>query len=643
MRRLVLALALTALAAAALLSVAATARAQVVTLSAGHEYGVQLQAGTASEGTPLEYKSGPVVHSNASYAIYWDPANTYAGWESLTSGFLEGVAHTSGPNVLSNVYAVATQYADASGKVAYSSSFRGAYTDVDPLTGAGHCTGTTPPALCVSDAQIRTELSKYISANGLPVGLNPSGGGPTPIYFVFTPPGTTVCLGATLSAGYCSEPGGTEPPLCSYHSFTTVNSNTVLYAVLPTEPVSPTTQMVACQNGTALEEPNKNPADVTVNEIADEQIATATDPLFNGWVGPSKEEVPDKCRYNFLPLNPGGRLSGEFWNNSIESNHYYLNDEFNQAALTEGYPGSPCLNTVTEEPEFTAPTPVHAGEPVTFNATASYVDLGIAKYNWEFGPGETAEVNCEGRTPTYSKTPAECNAASGTGNPNSVASVVHKYAHSGSYEVKLTVIDDGGNSAVATHTITVVPTQLEEEEAKANAKREAEEKATREAAEKANREAEEKAKSPAAIESAKRAAEAKAAAAVPAPVAAASVATTSLKTALSGGLTVRYSVNEQVTGSFEVLLTSSVARQIGLHGTPATGLPVGSAPQIIIAKAILVTTAGGHNTVKIQFGKKTAALLHKLHKVSLMVRLVVRNASSRTPVSTTVWSVVTLH
>ena len=37
----------------------------------------------------------------------------------------------------------------------------------------------------------------------------------------------------------------------------------------------------------------------------------------------------------------------------------------------------------------------------------------------------------------------------------------------------------------------------------------------------------------------------------------------------------------------------------------------------MIAKAILVTTKGGHSTIKIQFGKTTAARLSRLHKVSL--------------------------
>ena len=47
----------------------------------------------------------------------------------------------------------------------------------------------------------------------------------------------------------------------------------------------------------------------------------------------------------------------------------------------------------------------------------------------------------------------------------------------------------------------------------------------------------------------------------------------------------------------------------GISGAPATGLPAGSPPQVVIAKAILVTTKGGHSTVHIQFSKRTAAEL----------------------------------
>ena len=583
----------------------------------GRQYGVELQssAAAASPSTPLAYEKGPVVHGSAPYAIYWDPADGYAAWEGLTAGFLQGAGSASGS--LENVFAVATQYRDASGNAAYSSAFRGAYTDVDHFKSPENCKGEEH---CLSDAQIRVELSKYILANGLPGGLNPSTG-PTPIYFVFTPPGTTVCLGAGGSAGECSASG-----ICSYHSFTSVNATTVLYAVLPW------TAKSTCQDGTGtLEEPNLSFADVVVNEIADEQIATVTDPLLTGWHDESgpKNEVPDKCR-NAFELSKGA--APYLFNQTIGGFSYYINDEFNQAALKDPFPGKPCIHEVKVEPKFTAPNgPVHPGEAVTFNATESYVDLGIAKYNWEFGPGETAEVNCEGRTPTNGHEPAECNSSSGIGNPNSVASVVHKYAHSGTYDVTLTVTDDGGNPAFVTYPFTVVPTQLEAEE---KAKREADEKAKHEAEETAKREAEVKAKAEVEVK-----AKAKA---VPALAATAAVLSRSLKHVLASGLVVRYSVNQQVAGRFEVLLDASIARRIGLHGPPATGLAKGAAPEIVIGKAILVTTKGGASTVKILFGKKTVARLHRLSRVSLTVRLVVRNASAKSPASTTVVSVVTL-
>jgi hypothetical protein len=47
--------------------------------------------------------------------------------------------------------------------------------------------------------------------------------------------------------------------------------------------------------------------------------------------------------------------------------------------------------------------------------------------------------------------------------------------------------------------------------------------------------------------------------------------------------------------------------------------------------------------VKILFGKKTAAKLRKLRKVTLTIRLIVRNASSHSPLTTTVISTVNLY
>ena len=101
----------------------------------------------------------------------------------------------------------------------------------------------------------------------------------------------------------------------------------------------------------------------------------------------------------------------------------------------------------------------------------------------------------------------------------------------------------------------------------------------------------------------------------------------------------RYSVSERVTGRFEVLLARPLARRLGLRGPPASGLAAGTPAQIVLGKAILVTTAGGRDTVTIQFSKATDAKLRRLHGVSLMLRLVVRNSSAH---SATVITTVTL-
>lgn len=61
----------------------------------------------------------------------------------------------------------------------------------------------------------------------------------------------------------------------------------------------------------------------------------------------------------------------------------------------------------------------------------------------------------------------------------------------------------------------------------------------------------------------------------------------------------------------------------------------------MIAKAILVTTKGGRSTYRIKFSKATAARLRRLRRVTLMIRMVVHNASS--PVATTVLDTVKLR
>ncbi len=614
----------------------------------GNEYGVQPE--TTEEPTrpttPLAYEGGPVVHSTAPYALYWDEhGGLYNGsWEELISGFLENAGSASGS--LSNDFAVITQYHDTSGaNAAYSMTFRGAYTDTDAYPTSGNCS----PAPCLTDSQIRAELTHYIAANDLPTGLNPSSG-PTPIYYVFTPPGVTVCLEG--SGENCSL-HGTEHALCSYHSFIPAGGSlpaTVLYVVEPWTAGnfgSSSKTLVSgtgCQDGTGtLQEPNQiglgpegeyttGLADLIINNVTDEAVSTATDPLFNGWHDSGGKEVVDKCRNDYL----GGELleppsssvdphtkAGFTHNQTISGRPYYLNDVFDQAAYYAPYPGVRCVDGVNILPQFTVQNPIRSGDTATFNATESDVTLGIQKYNWSFGDGTGTEVNCEQRVPTNGYGPNECTGSSGVGLTNPVASTLHAYTYGGTYAVTLTVTDYAGNTASVTHSVTVTgppppsPEHREEGSSGSHTTAGSSSGAT-----------------PGTTATGTSVAP-------PTILATQSVPPQSLTTALSKGLAIRYSVSEQVAGRFEVLLASSTARRAGLRGPAATGLAKGTPPQTVIAKAILVTTKGGASTYRIKFSKATAARLRKLRRVTLMIRMLVHNAKS--PTVTTVLNTVNLR
>jgi hypothetical protein len=625
----------------------------VVTSVGGHQFGVQPEiAGAPSAITePLSYGNGPVVHNSASYVLYWDhrSGEITGEWQRLISGFFANAGADSG--ALSNDFAVITQYHDTTGaKAAYEQTFRGAYTDTDAFPSSGNCSGG---ATCLTDAQIRAELTKAIVDLGLPTGLN-STSGPTPIYYLFTPPGVTVCLEGSGESGHCSSPASAHP-ICSYHSFIPAGgqlSSTVLYAVEPWTAGnfgtfgSPQVSGSNCQDGTGvLQEPNQiglggegeygaGLADVIVNNVTHQALSTATNPLFNAWrdTGLDSNEVVDKCRNDFL----GGELleppsssvdphtkAGPAYNQSLGGVHYYLNNVYSRAAAFAPYPGVPCVNGVNIRPEFTAQNPIRSGDVATFNTTQSDITLGVQKYNWSFGDGADTEANCESRVPTNGFAPQECTGTSGTNSTNPVASTEHVYTYGGTYEVTLTIVDYGGNTATVSHVVTVSgPARpgsagpARPGSAGAGTSASGGSSAT-----------------PGSPGNPVKPARAKV-------VATQAVISHSLSSVLKGGLAIRYSVSEQVAGRFEVLLASSIASRLGLKGASATGLAKGTPAQTVIAKAILVTTKGGHGTYKIKFSKPTASRLRKLPKVSLMIRMVVHNAAS--PVVTTVLDTVNL-
>jgi hypothetical protein len=726
--RRALLLALAAALSCAFLAAAAPAGA-VVTEVGGAKVGVQprdlttvLDGNEPAGGTFDNFNGNPVLHSNNTYAIYWDPVNTYfhSDWQHLISTFFFDFGADSGD--LTNVFAVDAQYTDRTNQpAAYRTTFKGAFDDTNRYPASG-CTDPKPfeeedqilsegvhVPVCLTNAQIQAQLQTVIAQHSLPKGMGS-------IFYLLTPPGVTVCLDGGTAAGHCSDYSGTTAEgsfarsFCSYHSdinpggLASGDANTILYAAIPWTAggkgdlkLSPADRRAGsdCQDGgfdpssnpierhekkrekntaekTAftemdneekavverteeLEEPHaqepnqeacpsadggcdRGLADLIIGQIANEQQNIVTNPLLNAWQDSSHNEATDECRNFFAPVLGGSSTAqneseaGTLFNQSIDGGSYYLQTAFNRAASRLTFPGVPCIPGVELKPLFTAPNPVNSGELVGFDGMESNVTLNSTivfpsagerqttydTYTWNFGDGSplvsgyapgSPSRNSPENTPCESPPVIPC-----------AGSEYHAYQYGGVYPVTLTIKDVGGNVASVTKEVTIIgpPPPSPAPAPTPNVVPPA---------------------APGASTPGSTVGGAAGSAAHAGPVATQAVAGQKLTTVLHGGLVVHYSVNEQVAGRFEVMLASSIARKLGLHGTPATGLAKGTPPQTVIAKAVLVTTKGGHSTYKIHFSKTTAAKLKRLKKVPLMLRLVVHNASSGT---TTILNKVTL-
>lgn len=264
--------------------------------------------GAASSSNNLIYNGGPVMHSDANYAIYWEPSgySTSSTFKNIVNSYFGNVAAASGAT--NNNYSVATQYYDTTGNIAYSATSGGSYVDTDPYPSLG-CVGTASiGGPCINDSQLQTEVAKVVAARGWPKGLGAE-------YFVYFPSGVTTC---TSVASY--ECSGTI--YCAYHSSFASGGSTILYANMPYDGVS------GCESG---EYPNGDTgADSELNVTSHENIETITDPLGTAWYDSSGNEIGDKCNFTFG--SPLGGSAGAQYNEQINSANYYLQEEWSNAA-----------------------------------------------------------------------------------------------------------------------------------------------------------------------------------------------------------------------------------------------------------------------------------------------------------------------
>jgi hypothetical protein len=366
----------------------------------------------------LDYSGGPVMASNTNYAVYWDPSGGPAYPSDYQPGidqFFEDLAHDSGGQ--QNADSVSGQYNDAAGEqAAYDSHFAGALIDTDPYP----ANGCRQAAICLTDGQIRAELTRYVKAAGLPSDLAHE-------YFVLTPPAVEGCLEA--GGGRCSA-GAAEGhrAYCAYHGSITTAAGVIVYADNP---------FVAggiCDDGN---HPNGTTADATISGgLSHEHNESLTDPEPNNawtdWASGASTgyENGDKCRTFSSQTEFGTPLGtapdGASYNQVINGHLYWYQQEWSNQ-------GHECLQRMAPPtgPATAAYTFQSDEHETSFDASGSTAPGGVSHYEWELNEF-AGQPPIETTSPTFK-----------TGSAHSVL------------RVALTVFAADGTSAGTAHVVNI--------------------------------------------------------------------------------------------------------------------------------------------------------------------------------------------
>jgi len=521
---------------------------------------------------------GPVLHSNETVAMTWDPLRRYwATTRNYVEQFLSDVANASGG--FSSPFALTSQYTDGAGRAANQSLFGGGCIDYG-VTGHATCqfgntsataagndypssgcpiTGTNlwgasangPGApvtndICLTDAQVRAEVATMVAQTGVLAHTKP---GYSPLVDLLTPAGVVTCLDA--AGNLCSANSAAPAQFCSYHSQVNVGGTLVSYVVQPW--VAHWTRGSICDDSDAPEIPNPWPVEVLakdvgarlVSPLSQGELAAITNPGLSGWFGLGGSEINDN---GCTPALGSQGLDTE----TVGPRSYPLQREFNNAGAIETDPNAlPCSPLINLGPTFVAPSAVNQGDVIQLDGSTTVSSLMVSKdnYSWDFGDGTTAIG----------------------------PSVVHAYSKGGVYTVKLTVTDRGGNAATVAQTVSVLG---------------------------ANGQPPGPPTSPPTSH----------------PGSGSSAFSMhllllpqSLKTVLRSGLSVQVRANKAANGIAEVSIPRAAAKRAQIK--------VGRSPAVVIGKGTVSSIRNGTVTLHLSLSRATAAKLKHLRHVTLTIRL----------------------
>jgi PKD repeat protein len=351
--------------------------------------------------------------SNTDYMVMWSPGGTAAypaGYITGISQWFTDLARDSGGN--QNTDSVSAQYQDLTGAFArYATTFGGVLVDTQPYP-AAQCPVNSPVVACLTDAQIQTEMERFVGAKGLPKDLSHE-------YFLMTPPHVENCFSndPTQQFGGCSA--GIVPSslgfYCAYHENTTIEPF-LIYANDPYVPGNP-----GCDDGN---HPNGFWDGELSGGLSHEQNESVSDPIPNdAWtIGGGRLqgfEIGDVCDgQNGTPL---GTHNGADFNQVINGHFYWYQMEWSNA-------GRDCLQrleSVGTLPTATFNVTSGGGLTLNFDASGSSAAGGVDSFVWQFNDAFGAQTVATKKSPLVS----------------------HTFPSAGAFSVGLTVIGHGGLSS----------------------------------------------------------------------------------------------------------------------------------------------------------------------------------------------------
>jgi hypothetical protein len=253
----------------------------------------------------LLYHGGPVMQKMSNtYAIFWEPNKLQNGDPAFVAqGYNAGIIRYFKDVGGQGLYNINTQYYQVVGgqqqNIKNVSTFAGSWVDTQSYPASG-CNDPATPGNCLSDAQIRAEVTHAQQVNGW-------SGSPTNGFFVFTSGGEGSCFGSGGSCAFTTY--------CGYHGF----FSGTMYANMPygaTHTAAPRLRIFCTRTGLF---PNQRDLDMETNILSHEHIEMVTDPALNAWYDSSGQEIGDLCVYNYGTRDEDNGKANQDWNG-----HFYL-------------------------------------------------------------------------------------------------------------------------------------------------------------------------------------------------------------------------------------------------------------------------------------------------------------------------------